>query len=106
MTTCGSATALLVDTVVAHARDRLMEAQLAEVFERVLALHQRARRRLDPVDEAREQETHGGAACQQRQRAPLGARQWPPGRVGLEQVAPLGHVIGVVRLEAPRVEAD
>src|SRR5215472_7293279 len=46
MTTCGSLTTpaparSFVDPIVAHAGNRLMEAQLAEIFHRVLAPHQR-----------------------------------------------------------------
>src|ERR1700736_3461851 len=46
MTTCGSLTlrCLLisfVDPIIAHAGDRLVETQLAEIFQRVLALNQR-----------------------------------------------------------------
>ena len=50
----------------------LMEAQLAEIFQRVLGLHQRARRHVEPIDEAREQKAQRGAAREQRQAPALG----------------------------------
>src|SRR5438045_3280077 len=46
----------LVDPVVAHAADRLMETQLAEIFQRVLPPHQRGAALVEPVDQPREQE--------------------------------------------------
>ena len=56
-------------------RTRVVEAQLAQIFERVLGLHQRARRHVQPVDEPRQQEAQRRAAGQQRQRRDLRRRQ-------------------------------
>ena len=71
-------------SVIARARDFLMEAQLAHIFHRVLRPHQRAGRHVEPIDEPREQKAQRGAARQQRQllpfrraRAAARARSWP-----------------------------
>ena len=57
-----------IDAVVARARDRLVEAQLAMILQRVLRLHQGAGRHVEPVDQPRQQEAQRRAARQQRQR--------------------------------------
>ena len=56
------------------AGDAAMEAQLAEIFHRVLRLHQRVRRALSQ-SKPRQQEAQRRAARQQRQRLALGVRQ-------------------------------
>src|SRR5262245_7932870 len=43
------------NSVIPHAGDCLVEAQLAGVFERVLGAHQRAGRHVEPVDQPRQQ---------------------------------------------------
>src|SRR6516162_2285194 len=111
MTTCGSLTAAasarsLVEPVVAHAGDGLVEAQLAEIFDRILAPHQRRPALVEPIDQPRQQEAQRRPARQYRQRLPLRARERSHRRIGLQQRAPLGDVVGMIRLEAPGVEAD
>ena len=64
-----------------------MEAQLAEIFERVLRPHHRAGRHVEPVDEARQQEAQSRAAREQRQRGALGCRERPYRRIALQQRA-------------------
>src|SRR5712692_7574197 len=79
MTTCDSlkigcpvnAQNSFVDPVVAHAGDGLMEAQLAEVFQRVLPPHQRSAALVEPIDQAGQQKPQRRAARQHRQRRPL-----------------------------------
>ena len=105
MTTCGSRHARL-DAVVAHARDRLVEAQLAEIFERILRPHQRARRHVEPVDQPRQQEAQAAPRREQRQRVALRRPTAAAPRIGLQQAPALGDVVGMVGLEAPGVEAD
>ena len=92
--------------VIAHAGDALVEAQLADIFQRVLRLHQRARRHVEQVDQPRQQETQRRAARQQRQRLLLGVGQLPLAAIGVEQRARLGDVEGMIRLETPGVQAD
>ena len=87
--------------------DAAMEAQLGEIFLRILALHQGVGRRVHPVVEPRQQEAQRRAARQQSA-APC-ARPSPSGRtlvVALQQRARLGGVERLVGLEAPGVQAD
>src|SRR6202011_5063793 len=92
-----------VNAVIPCARVGLMESQLAIIFERVLRLDQRARRHFEPVDQAGEQETQRGAAAQYRKRRNLARGQLARPHVTVSQRAPLGHVVGMVLLEAPSV---
>ena len=69
MTTCGSRPSAALtprarsaEAVVARIRRALVKAQLADIFERVLRLHQRAGRHVEPVDEPRQQKAQRGAA--------------------------------------------
>ena len=73
------------DAVIAHAGDALVEAQLADIFQRVLRPHQRARRHVEPVDQPRQQKAHRGAARQQRQRILLGVGQLALAAIGIEK---------------------
>src|ERR1700731_3013635 len=57
ITTCGSLTlrcplVSCVDPVVAYAVDGLVETQLAEIFQRVLAPHQCGAALVEPIDQA------------------------------------------------------
>src|SRR3979411_399357 len=57
MTTCGSLkigcpSVSLVDPVIAHTGDGLMESQLAEIFQRVLPPNQCGAALVEPVDQA------------------------------------------------------
>ena len=79
---------------------------MRDIFQRVLRLHQRARRHVEEVDQPRQQEAQRRAARQQRQRILLGVRQLALAAVGVEQRARLGDVEGTIDLEAPGVEAD
>src|SRR6188472_2669290 len=99
-------TVRIVKPVLTGALDPLVEAQLAQIFERILGPHQRARRYVEPVDQAREQEAQRGAAREQRQAGTLFARERTFRYIALQQRAALGDVVGMVRLEAPSVEAD
>src|SRR5262245_40063128 len=95
-----------VDPVVAHALDRLVEAQLAEILDRVLRPHQCARRNVEPVGEPGQQEPQRRPARQERQQGALLLGQRPHRRIALQQRPALGHVVGMVDLEAPGIEAD
>src|SRR5713226_8562869 len=99
--TCSS-----VDPVVTHAGHRLVEAELAVIFQRVLRPHQRARRHVEPVDQPRQQKAQGRAAGEQRQRLALVVGERPYRRVGLQQALALGHIVRMVGFEAPGIEAD
>ena len=94
------------EPVIAHALDALLEAQLADIFERVFWLDERALRHVEEIDQPRQKETQGRAARQQRQRVLLGVRKLARAAIGVEQRARLGDVEGMIGLKSPGVEAD
>src|SRR5580700_8093356 len=112
MTTCVSLTFgcprlnSCLDPIVAYAGDGLVETQLAEIFHRVLAPHQRRAAFVEPINQTCQQEPQRGPARQRRQRGTFWRRQGAHRPVGLQQAPALGHVVGVIRLEAPGIEAD
>src|SRR5882757_2974454 len=57
---------------IAQARDALLEAQLADIVQRVFWLDQRTRRHVEEIDQPCQQKTKGRAARQQRQRILFG----------------------------------
>ena len=82
-----------------------MEAQPAQIFQRVLARHQRARRRVQPVVQPGQQEADRRTPAQHRQRRALGIRQRARRVIGAQHGPRLGDIEGKIRLEAPRVQA-
>src|SRR5580704_1667975 len=94
------------DTIVSDTHDRLMESQLAKVFERILRLDQRARRHVEPIHQSGQEEAQRRAAAQDRQSLPLDLVERPNLGVGLQQRAPFSDIVGEVLLEAPGVETD
>src|SRR5690606_18962409 len=101
-----SAMASAVDAVRAGALDGAVEAQLAGVLERVLALDEGAVGGVQPVVEPGEQEPHRRAAGEHGQGGVLHRLELALALVGGEQRPRLGDVERPVRLEAPGVEAD
>src|SRR5271165_3620479 len=106
MMTRSALTLLSLDTIVARALDRLMEPKPAPVLERILRPYHRARRNVEPIDQAGKQETQRGAARQQRERGALGTAQRPYLAIALQQRPPLGHIERMIGFKAPRIEAD
>src|SRR5215471_1108487 len=95
-----------VNAVIPCAHISLMETQLEIVFQGVLRLDQCARRHLQPIDESGQQKPQRGAATQYWQCRNLAPLELALAHVAVEQSASLGDVVGMVRLETPRVEAD
>ncbi|GAB2286248.1 hypothetical protein Dimus_020668 [Dionaea muscipula] len=87
-------------------RGMAVEAQLAQIFNRVFRRHQSAFRHIEPVVEAGQQEAHRRTLRQNRQRRDLGLRQGADGLIGRDERAALGHVKGAVGLETPGIKAD
>src|SRR5580693_4778715 len=83
-----------------------MESQLAIIFERILRLDQRPGRDFEPVDEAGQEEAQRGAATERRQRRDLGSIERTCAPVAAKERTAFGDVVGMIGLEAPRVEAD
>src|SRR4051794_1000505 len=94
------------DAIVLHAADGLVKSQLAKIFERILRLDERTRRHVEPVDQPGQQKTQRSTARKQRQPFALRGAERSCPRIALQQSASLGDVVGMVRLEAPGVEAD
>src|SRR6204780_720987 len=86
--------------------DAAVEAQLSQVFERILGLDQRAFGMVEPVVEPRQQEPQRAAARQHRQRRDLGRPERPDSAVLRQHRPRLGDVEATIRLEAPGIEAD
>src|SRR5262249_13827176 len=106
MITRAPLTSSALDSIVARALDRLVEPQLAPVLERVLGPYHRARRDVEPIDQARQQEPQGSPAREPRKRGTFCFVQWPQFAVGLQQCTPLRYVERMVGLEAPRIETN
>src|SRR5258708_22356059 len=83
-----------------------VEAQLLQVLERVLRLHERALRMVQPIVKPGQQKTQRAAAGEDRQGLDLGRRRRPGRAVAADQRPRLGRVQAAVPLEAPRVEAN
>src|SRR5215813_1824870 len=83
-----------------------MESQLAGIFERILGLYQRARRDVEEVDQPCQEKAKRRAPSQQRQRVLFRPRQLALASIGIEQGARLGDVEGMIRLEAPGIDAN
>ena len=83
-----------------------MKPQLAIVFERIFRPYQCAVRHRQPIDEARQEKTHGRATCKHGKRFSFGFGKRSHLSVGVEQRSPFGDVVGMIDLEAPGVEAD
>ena len=71
-----------------------MELHLAPVFERVFRGHHRARRMVEPVIEAGQQEAQGAAACQYRDRRQFLSGQGADLVVFAQEPPGLGHIEG------------
>src|SRR6516162_2442203 len=95
-----------IEAIAAGAGDSGVEAQLAQILHRILRLHEGAGRVIQPVIEAGQQEAHRAAAGEQREGRIFCRRQRPHLAIAGDEVAGLGRIEGVVRLEAPGVQAD
>src|SRR5690606_2693944 len=85
-----------IQAVGARASEAAVEAQLAQVLERVLGADQRPLDLVQPVVQPGQQEPQRRAAGEQRQRRQLALAERPILAVGPKQLARLGDVEGAV----------
>src|SRR5688572_29404970 len=95
-----------MQSIVGGTQHILMKTELAQIFELVLGRHKRALGHGEPVVEPGEEKAKRGSAGKNRKRRALRRLQRPDAFVGLNQRAAFRDVKAVVRLEAPRVQAD
>src|SRR5690606_35092318 len=86
--------------------NRSMEAQLPQVFERILLHDKRSFRRGQPVIEPGQEEAQGGSPAEDGQRVPLLPRKRADRVIAFQKRHALREVVGAVLLEAPGIKAD
>src|SRR6185295_19505321 len=93
-------------SILAGRNDGAVKLKATQILKRILTLDEGLRGSVQPVVCAREKEAQRGCPRQQRQGPPLLRLQAADGLISLEQSLPLGHVEGMIALEAPGIERN